>query len=172
MSIYRNDLLRKLIVLPLGGETITKDICAERISREEAEQIKISRGYNSTNSEGLPFSLDTLNKIIGARMQEILLNVKHQIEISGEIVPKILFTGGSEKIKNLKALLDEHLTGYNTQIIWWNFNSRNITCPEMDSYGNIFFSGYNPMLLKFLEVGFDAKEFLKSLLTNYAKAIQ
>ena len=117
MSIYRNDLLRKLIVLPLGGETITKDICAERISREEAEQIKISRGYNSTNSEGLPFSLDTLNKIIGARMQEILLNVKHQIEISGEIVPKILFTGGSAKIKNLKALLDEHLTGYNTQII-------------------------------------------------------
>lgn len=62
--------------------------------------------------------------------------------------------------------------GYNTKIIWWNFNSRNITCPEMDSYGNIFFSGYNPMLLKFLEVGFDAKEFLKSLLTNYAKAIQ
>ena len=117
MSIYRNDLLRKLVVLPLGGETITKDICAERISREEAEQIKISRGYNSTNSEGLPFSLDTLNKIIGARMQEILLNVKHQIEISGEIVPKILFTGGSAKIKNLKALLDEHLTGYNTQII-------------------------------------------------------
>lgn len=62
--------------------------------------------------------------------------------------------------------------GYNTKIVWWNFNSRNITCPEMDSYGNIFFSGYNPMLLKFLEVGFDAKEFLKSLLTNYAKAIQ
>ena len=62
--------------------------------------------------------------------------------------------------------------GYNTKIIWWNFNSRNVTCPEMDSHGNIFFSGYNPMLLKFLEVGFDAKEFLKSLLANYAKAIQ
>ncbi len=117
VSIYSNELLRKLVVIPMGGETITKDICAERISREEAEQIKISKGYNSANGEGLPFSLETLNKIIGARIQEILLNVKHQIEISGEPVQKILFTGGTAKIKNLKMLLDEHLSGYTTQII-------------------------------------------------------
>jgi hypothetical protein len=61
--------------------------------------------------------------------------------------------------------------GYNTKIVWWNFNSRNITCPEMDDSGNIFISGYNPMLLKYLSVGFDAKKFLEVLLVEYAKNI-
>lgn len=59
--------------------------------------------------------------------------------------------------------------GYNTKIIWWNFNSRNTTCPEMDNYGNIFLSGYNPFLLKYLESGFNAAEFLENLLVEYAK---
>gem|GEM_PF-5420766 len=40
--------------------------------------------------------------------------------------------------------------GINTKIVWWNFNARNTTAPETDEYGNIFFSGYNPMLLKIL----------------------
>ena len=62
--------------------------------------------------------------------------------------------------------------GYRTRIVWWNLNSRHITCPEMDSDGNIFISGYNPMLLKFLGAGFDAKKFLGVLLREYAKAIQ
>ena len=61
--------------------------------------------------------------------------------------------------------------GYKTRIIWWNFNSRNVTCPEMDSDGNIFLSGYNPMLLKYLEAGFNGEEFLRILLNNYAKAL-
>lgn len=62
--------------------------------------------------------------------------------------------------------------GYKTRIVWWNLNSRHITCPEMDSDGNIFLSGYNPMLLKFLQAGFDGNQFLDSLLREYAKAIQ
>lgn len=62
--------------------------------------------------------------------------------------------------------------GYNTKIVWWNLNSRATTAPEMDKHGNIFLSGYNPQLLKFLEVGFDAEAFLDKLLREYAKAIQ
>lgn len=62
--------------------------------------------------------------------------------------------------------------GYNTKIVWWNLNSRTTTAPEMDKHGNIFLSGYNPQLLKFLEVGFDAEAFLDKLLREYAKAIQ
>lgn len=61
--------------------------------------------------------------------------------------------------------------GYNTKIVWWNLNSRNTTAPEMDNMGNIFLSGYNPMLLKYLQAGFDAKAFLDTLLTEYAKNI-
>lgn len=61
--------------------------------------------------------------------------------------------------------------GYKTKIVWWNLNSRNTTAPEMDNYGNIFISGYNPMLLKYLEAGFDAKQFLNRLLVEYAKSL-
>lgn len=62
--------------------------------------------------------------------------------------------------------------GYNTKIVWWNLNSRNITCPEMDADGNIFLSGYNPTLLKYLQVGFDSNAFLDKLLSEYSEAIK
>lgn len=62
--------------------------------------------------------------------------------------------------------------GYTTRIIWWNLNSRNTTAPEMDNDGNIFISGYNPLLLKYLEAGFDGEKFLYKLLSSYSKAIQ
>ena len=61
--------------------------------------------------------------------------------------------------------------GYTTKIVWWNLNSRNITVPEMDKNGNIYMSGYSPMLLKFLEVGFDGNAFLNKLLDEYKKSV-
>ena len=61
--------------------------------------------------------------------------------------------------------------GIKTKIIWWSFNSRNTTSPELDEYGNIFMSGYSPMLLKYLESGFDGKKFLVKLLEEYKKNI-
>lgn len=62
--------------------------------------------------------------------------------------------------------------GYTTKIIWWNLNSWDVTCPEMDKDGNIFISGYNPILLKFLQVNFDGHKFLDVLLDEYSKAIK
>lgn len=59
--------------------------------------------------------------------------------------------------------------GINTKIVWWNFNTHNTTCPETDRYGNIYLSGYSPMLLKFLESGFDGNSFLDKLLEEYKK---
>lgn len=68
-----------------------------------------------------------------------------------------------------------HLFKYNnvhTKIVWWNFNSRATTVPELDENGNIFMSGYSPMLLKFLQAGFNSKAFLNKLLLEYYKNIQ
>lgn len=71
--------------------------------------------------------------------------------------------------------------GYKTRIIWWNFNVRNRTSPEcwngsgnvkQDEDGNIFISGYNPMLLKYLECGFNASQFIDRLLNEYQKKVQ
>lgn len=61
--------------------------------------------------------------------------------------------------------------GVKTKIIWWNLNSRNTTVPELDENGNIYLSGYSPMLLKYLEAGFDGKKFLEKLLEEYSKNI-
>ena len=57
--------------------------------------------------------------------------------------------------------------GYTTKIVWWNFNDRNTTFPEIDSYGNIYLSGYSPQLLEFLESNFNGEQFLNNLLKNY-----
>ena len=77
--------------------------------------------------------------------------------------------GSFRKKENLKRIWRER--GYKTKFIWWNFNPRNTTVPEMDDCGNIYLSGYNPMLLKYLESGFDADEFLNKLLGEYAKKV-
>lgn len=81
------------------------------------------------------------------------------------------FDKGSNRSKEqLQALWKEK--GIKTKIIWWNFNSRNQTVPEIDKMGNIFLSGYTPQMLKFLEAGFDGNKYLDKLLEEYAKKIK
>lgn len=80
------------------------------------------------------------------------------------------FDSGSKMSKDqLKNLWQQK--GYKTKIVWWNLNERSTTTPEIDAEGNIFMSGYNPMLLKFLEAGFDGQKFLDKLLDEYEKKI-
>ena len=73
--------------------------------------------------------------------------------------------GSNTSIKEFNTI--NRQLGTNTKIVWWNLNSRNTTSPEMDESGNIFISGYNPMILKYLEVGFNAKAFLNKLISEY-----
>ena len=63
--------------------------------------------------------------------------------------------------------------GAKTKIIWWNLCTRSKTSPELeqDNYGNIFLSGYNPMLLSLLEVGFNQNQYLNKLLDEYEAKI-
>lgn len=58
-----------------------------------------------------------------------------------------------------------------TKLVWWNFNDRNKTVPETDEFGNIYISGYSPMLLKYLQAGFNGEKFLDELLEQYKKQI-
>lgn len=77
--------------------------------------------------------------------------------------------GSNKSLENLMSDWEER--NIPTRIIWWNFNARNKTIPEADEYGNIFFSGYSPQLLGFLQSGVDGKEFLDVLLGEYAKYV-
>ena len=117
VSIYNNDNLRMLRVLPLGSNNITRDLCAEQISYDTAEVIKITRGYKSQTNATEPVSNETVNNVISARMGEILQNVKFQIEESGEMIHNIIFTGGGSRLKNLDSLLNEYLPNFKTSIV-------------------------------------------------------
>lgn len=77
--------------------------------------------------------------------------------------------GSEQSKKQLQRLWEEK--GYKTKIVWWDFNSRNKTVPETDEMGNVYISGYSPMLLKFLETGFDGEKFLNRLLMEYEKKL-
>lgn len=78
--------------------------------------------------------------------------------------------GSRQSCEEVQRMFKEY--GFNTNIIWWNFNSRNKTVTfKKDEFGNIYLSGYSPMLLKYLEVGFDGKAFLNKLLTEYSNKI-
>ncbi len=117
IAIYNSDMMRKLIVLPLGSNNITTDLCSAQISRDEAEEIKITRGYKPSGNDFGPLDSDTTNTIIKARMNEILQNVKYQVEEFNENVNHLIFTGGGSKLKNLNLLLDEYLPNFKCEII-------------------------------------------------------
>lgn len=109
VAIYSSKLLRKLAVIPLGSNNVTRDLCAEQIPYKEAEQMKIFKGYHSTDDDNSAIATELVDQIIAARMSEILLNVKHQIEEAETKITNIVFTGGGAKLKNIDSLIEECL---------------------------------------------------------------
>lgn len=130
LSIYRDNLLRFLTVIPLGGENVTKDLMTLQIEEEEAEKIKLSignawiekNGQENTEEEekakytledGRKIDLDDILLAIEARMEEIVANVWHLIQLSGyddKLLAGIILTGGASKMKNLRKLIQEKTT--------------------------------------------------------------
>ena len=96
VSVYKNNILRHLAVIPLGGNNITKDICSQQIEEEDAEALKIKYGKafiepTEEYDESKVYTLDNkcsiqaqlLEYIVEARMNEILDNGAFQIVQSG-----------------------------------------------------------------------------------------
>lgn len=78
------------------------------------------------------------------------------------------FDAGSNQTKDdaMKIIKEK---SEKTKIIWWNFNSRQVTFPETDEYGNIFLSGYSPQLLSLLNVNFDLENIINGMVEEYKK---
>lgn len=115
LSIYKDGLLRYMIVIPFGGRTITKDIKELGFIEAAAESYKIKYGrvgkdknkQVSTNSE---VDVKELNKIIQLRQEEILLNVINQIKESGyagQLDAGITIIGGASQLAGLPEFLEE-----------------------------------------------------------------
>ena len=117
VSVYKNNILRYLTVIPLGSANITQDIVSLQMADEDAEQFKLLYGdalvaeeeidkseeYSLDNGQAI--SKDLLNDIVSARAEEILVNAWNQIQISGyedKLTAGVFFTGGGSNLKNLE----------------------------------------------------------------------
>ncbi len=122
VMVYKNNLLRYLCVLPLGGSNITRDITCLQLEEDEAEKLKLHYGdalYQEETSEdeapamlttedGRSIRLSELNEIIGARAEEILANVWNQIRLSGyedKLLAGIVLTGGASNLRHIDGAL-------------------------------------------------------------------
>ena len=119
VAIYKGSLLRHLAVIPLGGFNITNDIMqAFEIEKDEAEALKLKYEFaiediddeNTDNfvlRDGRSFPLNELRELVGARLEEIIANVNHQIELSkytvNQLIGGLVLTGGVSKTKNIES---------------------------------------------------------------------
>lgn len=124
------------------------------LGKSYAEDMEILDSYH-----------DCSNTDFGAVM-ELLGRLENDFPDWLLVLSDMEFDFGSSRSKDeTMKIFREH--NANTHIIWWNFNTRNTTSPEIDKYGNIYLSGYSPQLLNLLEVGFDQERFLNKLLDEY-----
>ncbi|MDR1004858.1 MAG: cell division protein FtsA [Prevotellaceae bacterium] len=116
VSVYKNNLLRFLAVVPLGSSNLTRDITTLHIEESEAEQLKLTYGdafYEEedadkpavcTLADGRTIERALLNDIIAARTDEILDNVWNlirQSEYADHLLAGIIFTGGGSNLRNI-----------------------------------------------------------------------
>ena len=118
VSVYKNNILRHLAVIPLGGNNITRDICSQQIEEEDAEALKVrfAQAYTEpteNDDENKTYRLDNgcsinailLEDIVEARLNEILDNVTNQIVLSGyenKLLAGAIITGGGINLKNME----------------------------------------------------------------------
>ena len=114
VSVYVNNILRHLCVIPLGGSNVTSDITSLKVEAEEAEELKkkygtafrpdnevktgqkISLSFDRTEDE------EKLQEIVEARYEEIVANVWHHISpYKDKMLSGIVLTGGAARIPDL-----------------------------------------------------------------------
>lgn len=122
LSVYKDGILRRMVVIPFGGKNLTKDISALNFTENDAEQLKIKFGRAMENQDislfSSPFAskpdvdLTELNKVIGLRLDEIIANIREQIILSGyegQMGAGLIITGGASQLKNLDLYLTQKL---------------------------------------------------------------
>lgn len=135
VAVYKGKLLRHLAVIPLGGANITRDI-AKVFNCEEAEAEELKRQYGYPDFEkieaqggeqitlrdgGRARPLSELAEIIDARVEEIVQNIKHQVEISGynrdNLVNGLYIIGGGAQLPDIDRAFNHHFENWNVRIL-------------------------------------------------------
>ena len=116
VSVYHKNILRHLVVIPLGGNNITRDIASLQMEESNAERLKIEFGSAYTengdidNDKKIPIDQDRLVEnrrfveIVEARIQEIIENAWYQVpsEYVDKIPGGIILTGGGSNLRNIE----------------------------------------------------------------------
>lgn len=122
ISVYSKNILRHLSVVPLGSNSITKDIASLQMEESEAEKMKLKYGsaYTETseidNSLMLPIDTDRkveskkFVEIVESRLEEIIENAWYQVpqEYADKLLGGIILTGGGSRMKNIEKAFANH----------------------------------------------------------------
>lgn len=121
VSIFKNNILRHLVTIPLGGNNITNDIASlKKVEFDEAEKLKKKYGAaliikeSSEDYKTISISNDRkvdeleLKQIVSARTEEIIANIWNQIEKGKwqeELLSGITLTGGGAALEGLSEAI-------------------------------------------------------------------
>lgn len=126
LTIYKNNQLKNVTVIPFGSNLITKDITSLHLVESEAERLKITYGsavmdpeadqiiqINSADGMGMrDLKMADLNNIVEARIEEILENVYARLDdvgMNNSLGAGIVITGGGAALKNLQDVIRKRL---------------------------------------------------------------
>ena len=129
------------------------------LSNNYEQDMKILNSFNDIGSTDFSKVMKLLSKVT-EDLPDYLL-----------VLSDMQFNSGSANTKD-KAMEILQKRNPNLRIIWWNFKVSKSTSPETDEYGNIFLGGYNPLLLKFLEVGFNGQELIDNIVNEYKEKMK
>lgn len=118
LVVYKNNIVRYLVTIPLGSNNINKDLSTLPIDEAEAEEVKLKYGdacresdaleesenQSYTTTDGRQIDVATIKNVIEARISEIVANISNQIinsDYSGKLLAGIVITGGGSNMKNI-----------------------------------------------------------------------
>lgn len=118
LVVYKNNIVRYLVTIPLGCNNINKDLCTLPIDEAETEDVKLKYGdacqefeasdesesLYYTTSDGRQIDVTTIKNVIEARVSEIVANVSNQMvnsDYSGKLLAGLVITGGGSNMKNI-----------------------------------------------------------------------
>ena len=122
VSVYSKNILRHLAVIPLGGNSITKDIATLQMEEADAEKMKLkyASAYTDNNEidNNLKYPIDQdrqvesrrFIEIVEGRLEEIIETVWYQIpsEYYDKLLGGLILTGGGSNMKNIEKAFQNH----------------------------------------------------------------
>jgi cell division protein FtsA len=115
--VYKNNILRHLAVIPLGGSNITRDICSQQIEEDVAEELKRTFGCAYTEPQDMKDEKELykiegkgqiearlMDEIVESRVSEIIANVWNQVRLSDyedKLLAGIILTGGGSQLSKI-----------------------------------------------------------------------